>query len=312
MNLDKENRETSAVHNDSPFVKDRAGDPVSSPSAITAFVSDLHGEEGRYSALSEFMKRERPGTIILGGDLFPNCTDRETAIGKQKEFIEGCFRNFLEIAAAHATRVLLVFGNMDFSVVLNPVLALCRSGLAQSIHFASAQLGEGFKVAGYPATPPSPFKLKDFEKRDLSSHEIPAGAETALISTDGGIIELPAAEILGAGRSMEEDLDYLLDGISLPFVLVTHCPPSDTCLDMIGSGCHVGSSAVRKAIEKYSPALSLHGHIHESPEVSGSRTDTIGKTLCVNPGKRADCLCVASFDSADPTGSLKFTELPLK
>ncbi len=40
-----------------------------------------------------------------------------------------------------------------------------------------------------------------------------------------------------------------------------------------------GSMAVRKAIEKYQPLLSLHGHIHES------RNETkIGRTTAVNPG----------------------------
>jgi len=41
----------------------------------------------------------------------------------------------------------------------------------------------------------------------------------------------------------------------------------------------VGSSAARKAIEKYQPQLGLHGHIHESRGVA-----KIGRTLCVNPG----------------------------
>jgi len=42
---------------------------------------------------------------------------------------------------------------------------------------------------------------------------------------------------------------------------------------------HVGSKAVRKALEEYQPLLSLHGHIHESP---GSYT--LGRTTCLNPG----------------------------
>ncbi|HXQ36037.1 MAG TPA: hypothetical protein VN843_18620, partial [Anaerolineales bacterium] len=41
----------------------------------------------------------------------------------------------------------------------------------------------------------------------------------------------------------------------------------------------VGSKAVRKAIEKYQPLLSLHGHIHESRSAQ-----KIGKTMCINPG----------------------------
>jgi uncharacterized protein len=41
----------------------------------------------------------------------------------------------------------------------------------------------------------------------------------------------------------------------------------------------VGSKALRQAIEKVQPLLSLHGHIHE-----GRGTTRIGKTLCINPG----------------------------
>src|SRR5438309_179324 len=42
---------------------------------------------------------------------------------------------------------------------------------------------------------------------------------------------------------------------------------------------HVGSKAVREAIDKYQPMLSLHGHIHE-----GKGITRIGKTLAINPG----------------------------
>ncbi len=41
----------------------------------------------------------------------------------------------------------------------------------------------------------------------------------------------------------------------------------------------VGSTAVRDAIKRYQPPLSVHGHIHESRGVA-----RIGRTLTVNPG----------------------------
>ena len=41
----------------------------------------------------------------------------------------------------------------------------------------------------------------------------------------------------------------------------------------------VGSTSVRRVIEKYQPLLGLHGHIHESPGLV-----KIGRTQCVNPG----------------------------
>jgi uncharacterized protein len=41
----------------------------------------------------------------------------------------------------------------------------------------------------------------------------------------------------------------------------------------------VGSKAVRESILKYAPALSVHGHIHESRGVA-----KLGRTLAINPG----------------------------
>jgi Icc-related predicted phosphoesterase len=42
---------------------------------------------------------------------------------------------------------------------------------------------------------------------------------------------------------------------------------------------HVGSTAIRAAIERVQPLVSIHGHIHESRGV-----DHIGRTTCLNPG----------------------------
>jgi Icc-related predicted phosphoesterase len=41
----------------------------------------------------------------------------------------------------------------------------------------------------------------------------------------------------------------------------------------------VGSKAVRAAIERYQPLVSVHGHIHESRAVN-----KLGRTTCLNPG----------------------------
>jgi Icc-related predicted phosphoesterase len=61
------------------------------------------------------------------------------------------------------------------------------------------------------------------------------------------------------------------------------CPRLDTSVDppkpMVGDEIAAGSTAVRAAIERYAPTLSLHGHIHESRGIQ-----RIGRTVCVNPG----------------------------
>ena len=71
-----------------------------------------------------------------------------------------------------------------------------------------------------------------------------------------------------------------------------HCPPYKSGLDeapaidadlkLLHGGRAlrpVGSTAVRQAIEKHQPLISLHGHIHESKGAV-----KIGKTLSINPG----------------------------
>lgn len=76
-----------------------------------------------------------------------------------------------------------------------------------------------------------------------------------------------------------------------------HDPPKDSTLDtcpmldwtkdppeqIVQGGQPImhgaGSVAVREAIEKYKPMLSLHGHIHESQSMA-----RIGRTTCINPG----------------------------
>jgi Icc-related predicted phosphoesterase len=73
-----------------------------------------------------------------------------------------------------------------------------------------------------------------------------------------------------------------------------HCPPYGTRLDVapkldktlkpvynlgVPEFINVGSTSIRRFLEKYQPILSLHGHIHES-----TGTENIGETLAMNPG----------------------------
>jgi uncharacterized protein len=62
-------------------------------------------------------------------------------------------------------------------------------------------------------------------------------------------------------------------------VFIPHTPPHRTKLDVIRSGSHVGSTAVREFAETHQPDLLICGHIHES-----SGEDFLGKTRMVNCG----------------------------
>jgi uncharacterized protein len=88
-------------------------------------------------------------------------------------------------------------------------------------------------------------------------------------------------------------IDRMVDQAAAPperLVLSLHCPPHGTPLDVAPKitedlyvqgqeTAHVGSTAVREAIDEVQPGLSLHGHIHES-----RAAHRLGRTLAINPG----------------------------
>lgn len=92
-----------------------------------------------------------------------------------------------------------------------------------------------------------------------------------------------------------EAIRTLAEGLADPHraIFNFHCPPYDSGLDtapnldenlrpkMVGASesAPVGSTAVRRAIETYQPALSLHGHIHESKAFR-----RFGQSVALNPG----------------------------
>ena len=94
---------------------------------------------------------------------------------------------------------------------------------------------------------------------------------------------------------LSQRIESMLAEITTPperTIFSLHCPPYGTGLDDAPqltaemdlkdagrSTVPCGSTAVREAIERHQPALSLHGHIHEA-----RGTHRLGQTLCINPG----------------------------
>ncbi len=77
----------------------------------------------------------------------------------------------------------------------------------------------------------------------------------------------------------KEALETLGEGIDSKFVLIIHNPPKDTKVDMVSSGEHVGSQAIRDFVAEKQPILAVSAHIHEA-----TGTDKLGKTTLFNPG----------------------------
>ena len=77
----------------------------------------------------------------------------------------------------------------------------------------------------------------------------------------------------------EDEAAALLSDCPAGAVLVSHSPP-ERVVDRDSNGQHLGSTAVRDAIEEKEPQLVVCGHIHGSWEERG----TIGHTPVINAG----------------------------
>lgn len=86
-------------------------------------------------------------------------------------------------------------------------------------------------------------------------------------------------------------------------VQVTHAPPARTKLDVISSGAHVGSEAVREIIEEKQPNAAICSHIHESRGI-----DEIGRTKIINSGRFPEGYC-GLINIEDETVNVKLVNL---
>ena len=77
----------------------------------------------------------------------------------------------------------------------------------------------------------------------------------------------------------EAEAEAILSELPTEAVLVVHSPPKGHC-DEAGSGLHLGSTAILKAIEERQPRLAVCGHIHES----WGSTSIVGETEITNLG----------------------------
>jgi len=251
-----------------------------------AYTADLHGNAAAYRELFEFAAREGAHAVIVGGDLLPHAIRREAALEVQRAFVARELAPLLRAFRTHhpSVSVYLLPGNDDWAAAYTAVEELEAEHLALPLHERTYRLCDTLWVAGYACVPPTPFSIKDFERCD--DGPLPPFSFDQAYASRGGAIRLLQRSEFEALPTIATDLAALA-GRSDPqrTVYVCHTPPSDTPLDLMPRGRHVGSRALRAFIEQHQPPLTLHGHIHEAPELSGTYITRIGATWCINPGR---------------------------
>ncbi len=271
------------------------------------YASDLHGRERLYGALWALAEAESANVLILGGDLLPHASNPAQAVAVQSAFVAEVLAPALRACAAS---VLAIMGNDEWAASIRRVEALEADGLLRWAHGRLLDLGDGYQLVGYGHVPPTPFAIKDFERLDTAGQTAyPQPWRTPHVSQrDGRLVPVELARFFTERPSIEEELARLPQPANYRrAVYVAHSPPFGTRLDVTGRGESVGSKALRAFIETRQPYLTLHGHIHESPRMTGHYLDRLGETLCVNPGQPGDELHAVVFELEDVAGAIRHT-----
>ena len=287
------------------------------------YTSDLHGEIYLYQELLPLASSTSSEIVVMGGDLlpsFPPTKRYEDMVPNQKTFIDQFLSSFFEriLDTTSIQQIFLIPGNWDLGYPY--VFRKPMEGIIDLTH-KSYQLQNGYELIGYPFVPPTPFRPKNYEKMDDREAPWPPQKNPSYILASDRTDQLTPIDphlFLRGLETIEEDLDHLPKPLHPKrTVYVMHSPPSGTQLDLIQGGKPTGSRSIRTFIERNQPLLTLHGHIHESPELSGAYLDRIGKTLSINPGQSAWSsggvlkLDAVTFEMENIEGTLRHTRYPL-
>jgi uncharacterized protein len=269
------------------------------------FVSDLHGNTGKYDKLYHLLLSQPPDILFIGGDILPH----GFYMKKQKREPEDFIRNQLaerfiklkEKLAERYPKVFLIMGNDDPRINEESIIKLgSQYQIWDYIHKRHVQYAH-YDIYGYAFVPPTPFGLKDWEKYDVSRFVDPGCSHPA----QGMRTVKPDYD--PEHENIKNDLHALTEEKDLSSaIFLFHSPPYDTSLDRaaldgkmvdyVPMDVHVGSIAIQRFINERQPLLTLHGHIHEASSITGIWSEKMGNTFAFN----------ASYDVKDHLAVVEF------
>ena len=247
------------------------------------YVTDLHGNRSKYERIFRYALEIGAGLVINGGDIAPHARHPED----QRRFYQEYLGAFFERCQEAGIRYLTLTGNDDLGVFDELLDQICEQTPLVT-HFSQRMVEvDGYWFIGMNRVTDFPFPLKDRARMDAAGCVPGMQIGQGVLSTTDGFKEIPDwPQYAATLPTIEQELGALpVPPDPSRAVYVTHGPPSGNGLDRVHGGFNVGSAAVLAFLMRTQPLLSLHGHIHESPDVSNVWLANVGSTVCIQPGQ---------------------------
>ncbi|HEY3384251.1 MAG TPA: metallophosphoesterase [Vicinamibacterales bacterium] len=270
------------------------------------FASDLHGRIRRYNSLIGAIEAERPAGVFLGGDLLPSGFGMAGSVDPDHlDFINGFLAPQLErlhsVLGRDYPDIFVILGNDDPRAEEAAVLDAAARGVWHYVHDCRVEW-RTFDVYGYACVPPTPFRLKDWERYDVSRFVDPG-----CLSPEEGWRSIPVPDHVVRYGTIQGDLELLVGDRPVDrAIMLFHSPPYKTVLDRAALDgvtvdyapvdVHVGSIAVQRFLERRQPLVTLHGHVHESARLTGEWRTRLGETQAFSAAHDGPELALVRFD----------------
>jgi len=249
-------------------------------------LSDIHQMNNKWKKLITASKLEKPEVIAIAGDLFP----KDKGIQDHFNFMHHIKKYAKQIKDLNIELVLML-GNDDNQHLIPLFQELDKEGLFHFVH-DSIKMVKGYEFVGMPWVKDYPFTYKFWIKPDINGDDgisLQQFGEPIILNKDNKWekIEGKYLHYLLEKGSIEQSLSDLVSQVKdmNKSIWLIHGPPANMKLDVCGHGEEVGSKAVTVFLEKNEPMLTIHGHIHESPEVTGIWKKQVGNTLVIQNGQ---------------------------
>ncbi len=249
------------------------------------YVTDLHGNKWKFERIFELANDHKVKAVINGGDLLP-----ESNFKKQESFIS----HYLDshFAKFDKTEIYYIYypGNND-PRIFDPIFERISNKYPFIICVAQSRFElNGFEFVGMNWVVDYPFLIKDRCRMDTKDYLFQEQYGKGKLSTIQGWQEIDDwFDYAKKLPTIEDELNRLAKPKEFArSIYILHMPPAWLGLDSCAIGINIGSKAIYNFINKNQPRFSLHGHIHESPDVSGHWKARLGNTLCIQPGQKED------------------------
>lgn len=251
------------------------------------YVTDLHGDKNKYEKVLDLAATSNIKLIVNGGDMLPKLGNRHQ---EQPFFIKEYLRDYFQRLQEYDITYLAMLGNDDLKFLDTLFSGVCNA--FDNIHNIA---GHKVKVNNYEFIGMNyildhPFGCKDWivmEKHYIHQQQLSAVA--------GFSNEFGYDKIYNWLEYSTTELPHMCDILNeLPIptnpdktIYVTHMPPAGLRLGQLHyQDLDVGSVDIYEFLKAKQPLLSLHGHIHESPDTEkGKWINQIRGTTCIQTGQ---------------------------